>query len=60
MRPAHLHVMIEAPGFRKLTTALYPSGDVYLSSDSVFGVKKSLIVVCCWISFVASAHGFFA
>jgi len=49
MRPAHLHFMIEAPGFRKLITALYPEGDAYLSSDSVFGVKKSLVVVCPFI-----------
>jgi hypothetical protein len=38
-------MMIVAPGFRKLTTALYPEGDIYLSSDVVFGVKKSLVVV---------------
>jgi hypothetical protein len=37
--------MIDAPGFRKLTTALYPEGDAYLSSDVVFGVRKSLVVV---------------
>jgi hypothetical protein len=37
--------MVEAPGFRKLTTALYPEGDEWLSSDAVFGVKKSLVVV---------------
>lgn len=45
MRPNHLHLMVEAPGYRKLTTALYPEGDAYLTSDSVFGVKKSLVVV---------------
>lgn len=44
MRPNHLHLMIEAPGFRKLTTAVYPEGDVWLNSDSVFGAKKSLVV----------------
>jgi protocatechuate 3,4-dioxygenase beta subunit len=44
LRPNHLHVMINAPGFCKLTTALYPEGDVYLTSDPVFGVKKSLVV----------------
>jgi hypothetical protein len=37
--------MIDALGFRKLTTALYPEGDAILSSDAVFGVKKSLVVV---------------
>jgi protocatechuate 3,4-dioxygenase beta subunit len=26
-RPMHLHVMMNAPGFHKLTTALYPEGD---------------------------------
>ncbi|TBU65983.1 aromatic compound dioxygenase [Dichomitus squalens] len=44
MRPNHLHLMIEAPGYRKLTTAFYPEGDLYLESDAVFGVKKSLVV----------------
>ena len=44
-RPSHLHVMIDAPGFHKLTTALYFEGDPYLSSDVTFGVKKSLVVV---------------
>ncbi|KAG6866315.1 hypothetical protein C0991_005782 [Blastosporella zonata] len=43
-RPAHLHMMIEAPGFEKLTTALYFEGDPYLTSDAVFGVRTSLIV----------------
>ena len=45
IRPNHLHMIIDAPGFRKLTTALYPEGDVYLTSDPVFGVKKSLVAV---------------
>ena len=45
MRPSHLHIMVQAPGFRKLVTQFYPEGDKYLSSDAVFGVKKSLIVV---------------
>jgi hypothetical protein len=35
--------MIGAPRFRKLMTALYPEGDAYLSSDVVFGVRKSLV-----------------
>lgn len=43
-RPAHLHFMIEAEGFRKLTTALYFDGDPWLDSDAVFGVKDSLVV----------------
>ena len=43
-RPSHLHFMIEAPGFRKLVTALYFEGDPYLDSDAVFGVKDALVV----------------
>lgn len=43
-RPAHLHMMIEAPGYEKLTTALYMKGDPYITSDAVFGVRTSLIV----------------
>ncbi len=43
-RPAHLHFMIGAPGFKKLITALYFEGDRYLDSDTVFGVKDSLVV----------------
>ena len=49
-RPAHLHFMIEAPGFKKLITALYFEGDQYLDSDTVFGVKDSLVVA-------PAAHG---
>jgi hypothetical protein len=45
MRPNHLHLMVTADGYAPLTTALYPEGDVYLASDAVFGVKKSLVVV---------------
>ncbi|KAH9956263.1 aromatic compound dioxygenase [Russula dissimulans] len=44
IRPNHLHVMVDAPGFHKLTTSLYPEGDIFLSSDAVFGVKRSLVV----------------
>jgi len=44
MRPNHLHLMIQAAGYHTLVTALYPEGDSYLSSDPVFGVKKSLVV----------------
>ena len=43
-RPAHLHFMISADGFRTLITHLFFAGDEYLDSDVVFGVKESLIV----------------
>src|ERR1700722_12977422 len=45
MRPSHIHLAVEAKGYRKLVTALYPAGDRWLASDVVFGVKKSLVVV---------------
>lgn len=35
----------QAKGYEKLITALYMSTDKFLSSDAVFGVKSSLIVV---------------
>jgi protocatechuate 3,4-dioxygenase beta subunit len=43
-RPAHVHFMISAPGYRTLVTHLFFEGDEYLESDAVFGVKRSLIV----------------
>lgn len=44
MRPAHMHFMVEAPGYDKVTTHLFVKGDKYLDSDAVFGVKESLVV----------------
>lgn len=43
MRPAHVHLLIEAPGFQRVTTMLFPSDDPYLDEDPVFGVKQSLV-----------------
>jgi hydroxyquinol 1,2-dioxygenase len=43
-RPAHIHFMISAPGYRTLVTHLFLEGDKYLESDAVFGVKPSLII----------------
>ena len=42
-RPAHLHFMIEAPGYERLITHVFRSGDRYLDSDAVFGVRSSLV-----------------
>ena len=42
-RPAHVHFMIAAPGYRTLVTHVFVAGDSYLESDAVFGVKESLI-----------------
>lgn len=43
MRASHLHFMVSAPGMRTLVTHIFVSGDELLSSDTVFGVKESLI-----------------
>lgn len=43
MRAAHLHVMVEAPGCRRLVTHIFVRGDELLESDAVFGVKESLV-----------------
>jgi hydroxyquinol 1,2-dioxygenase len=44
MRASHLHLMVEAEGYRTLVTHVFPRGDRYLDSDSVFGVRDSLVV----------------
>lgn len=42
-RPAHLHFMLQAPGYERLITHVFRDGDQYLGSDSVFGVRSTLI-----------------
>lgn len=42
-RPAHLHFMIKAPGYETLVTHVFRSGDPWLDSDAVFGVRQSLL-----------------
>jgi hydroxyquinol 1,2-dioxygenase len=44
MRASHLHLMVEAEGLSTLVTHVFPRGDAYLDSDSVFGVRESLVV----------------
>lgn len=43
MRPAHLHFMIQAPGYETLITHVFRRDDKYLSADPVIGVRDSLI-----------------
>lgn len=43
MRPGHLHVMVQKPGFDTLITHVFVQGDEYLDSDAVFGVRGSCI-----------------
>jgi hydroxyquinol 1,2-dioxygenase len=43
MRPAHLHLMVTAAGYRTLVTHVFVAGDPYLDRDAVFGVEDSLV-----------------
>ena len=43
-RPAHIHFIISAQGYRPLVTALYIEGDKYIDSDVVFGSREQLVV----------------
>jgi hydroxyquinol 1,2-dioxygenase len=43
MRPGHLHIMVQQPGFDTLITHVFVNGDKYLDSDAVFGVRRSCI-----------------
>lgn len=43
MRAAHLHVMVSHPGCRRLVSHIFVEGDPLLDSDTVFGVKQSLV-----------------
>ena len=42
-RPAHIHFLISAPGYRELVTALYLAGDEHLDDDVVFGASGDLV-----------------
>jgi maleylacetate reductase len=42
-RPAHIHVIVSAPGYRSVATHIFDSGSKYLTSDAVFAVKPSLV-----------------
>ncbi len=42
-RPAHFHVIVEAPGYRSLITEVFDAEDPYVESDAVFGVRESLV-----------------
>jgi hydroxyquinol 1,2-dioxygenase len=43
-RPAHVHFLINVPGYEPLITHLFEEGADYLDSDVVFGVKEQLVV----------------
>ena len=43
MRPAHIHFMVRAPGFRHCITHVFAADSAHLDDDAVFGVKRSLV-----------------
>jgi hydroxyquinol 1,2-dioxygenase len=43
-RPAHVHFLLNVPGFEPLITHLFQAGAEYLDSDVVFGTKEQLVV----------------
>ena len=42
-RPAHIHIVARAPGFRSVTTHIFDAESTYLDDDTVFAVKPSLL-----------------
>jgi catechol 1,2-dioxygenase len=65
-RAAHIHARVSADGFQPLTTHLFDRESDYLDSDTVFGVKESLIedfvptengILLCEHDFVLRAVG---
>jgi protocatechuate 3,4-dioxygenase beta subunit len=42
-RPAHIHMIVRAPGYRPVTTHIFDRESEYLDSDAVFAVKPSLM-----------------
>jgi hydroxyquinol 1,2-dioxygenase len=43
-RPAHIHFLLDVPGYEPLITHLFQEGAPYLDSDVVFGTKAELVV----------------
>ena len=42
-RPAHIHLVVTAPGFASLATHIFDAESEYLDRDTVFAVKPSLL-----------------
>jgi len=42
-RPAHIHLMVAAPGFKTLVTHVFDEASPWLGEDAVFGVRNSII-----------------
>ncbi len=43
MRPAHIHFIVSAPGYKTIVSELFVRDDQYIAGDAVFGVKDSLL-----------------
>ncbi len=60
-RPAHLHFVVSAPGYRSVITHLFDSESNYINGDAVFGVRDSLVVDMsdgtCGYDFVLAPEG---
>ncbi|RFU25916.1 hypothetical protein B7463_g10425, partial [Scytalidium lignicola] len=44
MRPAHIHFIVQAPGYKPIITELFDRRDKHVYDDAVFAVKEGLIV----------------
>jgi len=42
-RPAHIHMIVRADGYKTVTTHVFDAASEYLDSDTVFAVKPSLL-----------------
>jgi hydroxyquinol 1,2-dioxygenase len=42
-RPAHIHMIVRAAGYKTVTTHVFDAASAYLDSDTVFAVKRSLL-----------------
>ena len=54
-RPAHIHVIVRAPGHQLLTTHVFDGESSYIDGDAVFAVKPFLL--CKLIAFPADDPG---
>ena len=43
MRPAHIHALVHADGYKTITSQVYTDDDPYLETDVQFGVTSSLL-----------------
>ena len=44
MRPAHIHFIVSAPGYKPIVTQIFDRRDKHLGDDAVFAVKDSLVI----------------